>query len=585
MNVRKFLKRENILLTVIIVIFSLYFAVITFFIFTIEPISLFESITQNRLLLLSLVVLFAVMFFLVLYNVIRIIRDRVKNIEGSKFRLRLTLLFLLISLIPIVPLSLISNNMISQSINLWFDRGIEGSLVNALEVSKELYNKLADEGYREWQEQCRGCNPEEMRPESFAFIDGVLRVSHEGMLEPVFMSDYRIMAPLRELHDSEALPHASWKRVMVDNSEYLLYPIGSAADAEVDMRTDVEYFFVRKVPDYIQNYTGTISTGLQSYRTLKIIREPIKGTLILFFLAITMPFVLLSFYLSLIISRQVTVPIQELVRATRRVAEDDLEHSIEVTAKDELRLLIDSFNRMTHDLRVNKELLKHSERSAAWRDIARKIAHEIKNPLTPIKLSAERLLKQYRRDDRYSDVLTKGIETIISEVDSINDMVNEFSDFARFPDTKLEKQDIIAVIDDIIEFLRSSHAGINFHFIHGEERVYLLVDGSQIRRAMLNIIYNSINAIDENGVITIECCPSKGAGADNKWCTIAISDNGIGIDSGIRDRVFDPYFSSSDEGSGLGLAIVEKIVLDNRGRIWFDSAPGKTTFYMEFQTA
>jgi nitrogen fixation/metabolism regulation signal transduction histidine kinase len=93
----------------------------------------------------------------------------------------------------------------------------------------------------------------------------------------------------------------------------------------------------------------------------------------------------------------VTVPIQELARATRYVAEDNLDYAIEVDAKDELRLLIDSFNRMTHDLKLNKELLKHSERSAAWRDIARRIAHEIKNPLTPIKLSAERLLKQYRR--------------------------------------------------------------------------------------------------------------------------------------------------------------------------------------------
>ena len=576
MKLRLSIKRQNIFLIIIIGIFSVYFSAITFLLFSVEPIYLFQSISQNRLLLISLILLFSIMFFLVIYNIVRIILDRVRNREGSKFRLRLTLFFLLVTLIPIVPLSLISNNLISKSINLWFVRGIEGSLFDALEVSKELYSKLADESLREWRTRCDDCSFESLRRMEFEINDGIIRLDDSGSVETVQLLDPDIIVMIQDLSDAGELPTRTWKRLTVGEAEYLFMP----AD-------DSGYYLLRKIPEHIQSYTGTISTGLQSYRTLKILREPIQSMVILFFVVITMPFVLLSFYLSLIISRQVTVPIRELAKATQHVAEDDLEYAINVGAKDELKLLIDSFNRMTRDLKLNKELLKHAERSAAWRDIARKIAHEIKNPLTPIKLSAERLLKQYGRDDRYREVLSKAIETIIAEVESITEMVNEFSHFARFPDTRRERSDIIAILDDILGFLKDTneHRDIDFQFTHDEDQVYLLVDGIQIRRAILNVIYNSINAIEKDGVISIRGYPSREKSGGVQKYTLAFSDNGVGIDADIRDKIFDPYFSTTREGTGLGLAIVEKIVLDNGGRIWLESEPGNTTFYMEFQQA
>jgi nitrogen fixation/metabolism regulation signal transduction histidine kinase len=573
----KVIKRENIFLIIVIFVFSFYFATITFFIFSVDPISLFGSITRNRLLLLSLISLFLIMFVLVIYNILNIVMDRVKNREGSKFRLRLTLFFLLVTLIPIVPLSLISNNMLSKSINLWFVSEIEGSLLNGIEVSKELYNRLADESVRELDTRCKDCDIDAIGEMEFERIDGVVRIYDSGTIQSAMDMDYGLMGTIQELQVQGEMPEDSWKRLLNEDSEYLFFKVAVGAG--------YSDYLIRKIPDYIRSYTSTISNGLQSYRTLKIVREPLKGIVILFFVVITMPFVLLSFYLSLIISRQVTVPIRALAHATRHVAEDDLDYSIDVSAKDELKLLIDSFNSMTHDLKVNKELLKHSERSAAWRDIARRIAHEIKNPLTPIKLSAERLLKLYERDDQYREVLSKGIQTIISEVENLTDMVNEFSHFARFPDTKLGRHDIIAIIEDVLDFLKDSHRGVDFRFSHTQDQAYLLVDGTQIRRAILNIIYNSLNAIREKGVVTIHCEPGEETDSKNKKYTIAITDNGVGIDRDVQESIFDPYVSTNSAGSGLGLAIVEKIVLDNRGRVWFESEPGRTTFYMELQKA
>jgi nitrogen fixation/metabolism regulation signal transduction histidine kinase len=580
MKIRKLLKKENILLTIIIIVFSFYFAAITFFTFTVElsELLVLETLTHNRLLLITLLLLFSIMLFLVVYNTIQIVIDRVKNREGSKFRLRLTLFFLLITLISIVPLSLISNNLISKSINLWFVKKIEASLIDALEVSKELYQKLSEESVAELEALCGDCELEEVAGIPFKEIDGLFSFSPlHNRFENIYLKDNVAGSILLNSITGDQLPSDTWKRVTAGDKEYLIIPVKT--------ETERILYIVRLIPEQISDYAVTISDGLQYYSTLKIIRQPNKVFIILFFLVITLPFILLAFYLSLIISRQVTAPIGALARATQRVAEDDLEYSIKVSAKDELKLLVDSFNRMTNDLRVNKELLKHSERSAAWRDIARRIAHEIKNPLTPIKLSAERILKLYKKNDRYREVLTKGINTIITEVENINEMVNEFSHFARFPDTKLGKHDIIATFYDILEFLRDTHRDIEFNFTHDEKSVYLLVDGPQVRRALLNVIYNSISAIQDSGIISVDCYPKDRPAEDKNRYIIAISDNGGGIETGIRDKIFDPYFSKNSDGSGLGLAIVEKIVLDNRGRIWFESRPGKTTFFLEFGRA
>ena len=160
-------------------------------------------------------------------------------------------------------------------------------------------------------------------------------------------------------------------------------------------------------------------------------------------------------------------------------------------------------------------------------------------------------------------------------------MVREFSRYARFPEAKLEKSDIVEIIKDLLDFLDGSYPEITFKFSSDRDKMYLLIDKNQIRMALLNCIYNSINAIENDGVVTLKIGESKRVG----YGLISITDNGRGIDEEIQDKIFQPYFSKSGKGSGLGLAIVERIVIENRGRVWFESVPGRTTFYMEFQKA
>jgi two-component system nitrogen regulation sensor histidine kinase NtrY len=570
----KFLKKQNILIISIAGLFILYFSAIIYYSFKVETIALFQSVSENNYLLYLLAGLFLIILALVLYYIIQIVTDRIRKKEGSRFRLRLTLFFLLITSIPLIPLSIISNNWISKSINLWFFGGVEESLYDAVEITRELYRRLAEESVREWEAQCVGCTLDDIRKMHFQNIDGVFSLDTDNeSFESLSSSSDQILSDIKGLNVTE-LNLETWKRINVKGREYLLIPVlGQKQETRV---------LVRVIPDFIMNKTNSISTGLQSYRTFKVIREPIKGKVILFYIVVTMPFVLLSFYLALVVSRDVTLPIRELVIGTQKVARDELNYKVEIRAKDEWNLLIDSFNRMTEELRLNKELLKYAERSAAWQDIARKIAHEIKNPLTPIKLSAERVLRQYRKNDQYREILAKGIETIITEVNNITYMVNEFSSFARFPSSKLEKNDIIQLLEDIYRFLQDTYKDIEFSFSCKEDHVYIQFDKYQVRRAFLNILYNSIHAVSEGGRIWIEAYSSPGK---EDHFTVAISDNGFGIEDEIKDKIFKPYFSKDGKGSGLGLAIVERIIYENKGRIWFESAPGQTSFYMEFAKA
>lgn len=574
MKQKRPLKRESIVLIGIISVFTAFVISVIYVSFKVEPILLLQAITKNRLLLIILLVIFGVMFVFVLYNLFQIVVDRIKNREGSRFRFRLAFFFLIIASIPIVPLSIVSNNLISKSISLWFVSGIENSLTDAIEVSKELYTKFSEECTEEWEKGCNGCTKEEIAGYQYSAIEGVfIYLDEDKRLESVYHKNRSVITDIEAFEDLD--PEMDrWKRVNINSREYLIVPSRNIELGKV--------YLVRRIPDSIQGYTEQISLGLQNYRTLKIIRDPIRVIVILFYVVVTMPIVLLTFYLSFSISKDVTVPIKELAIATQKVAADKLDYRVELEAKDELKLLIDSFNKMTEDLRVNKELVKHTERIAAWRDIARRVAHEIKNPLTPIKLSAERILKLYEKNDSYREILAKGINTIITEVNNINDMVNEFNRVARFPDTRLEPTDIVPVIDDIIEFIKTTYRDISFTFYHPEDKIYLLIDKAQIRRAFLNIFYNSINAISEKGTVTVECVRTK---AKQGYYTVSVHDKGVGITDDIKNKVFDPYFSKDGSGTGLGLTIVEKIMLDNNGRIWFESKPGDTTFYMELKQA
>ncbi len=570
--------RSTLILSLIAGFFLLYMGIIILLSTKLPSQSLIELISRNRIILYGLLFVFFVILVLVLYNLWKVVIDRIRNVEGSRLRFRLTVSFLLVALIPIIPLSIISNNLISRSINLWFMSGIEESLIDAINVSKLLFKEYSDDAVGEFKSRYSKYSlnelPKALEVNNPVKIDGIfLYDKSNNILQELYANKF-----VKDIEFSEKIfsnIKNSWERISFNGNSFIITPI---------LFENTKILLIKKLPPQMTAYSNSISKGLQSYRTLKIIRKPIKkAMIILFYIVVTLPFLLLSFYLSLFISEDITTPIKELVVATEKIADNKFDYRVELESKNELKTLIDAFNDMVDELRINREIIKYSERSHAWQDIAKKLAHEIKNPLTPIKLSAERILKQYKNEDEYKKVLEKGIRTIIDEVNNINEMVSEFSNFARLPSAKMENVNVVEMLKQLISFLSSSYKDIGFDINTPKDNILIFVDKNQIRRALLNIIYNSINAIKEAGKPDGRIEMAILLKRENNRVVIAVSDNGPGIDDEIKEKIFNPYFSKIGKGSGLGLAIVEKIVYDNKGRLWFDSKPGRTTFFMEFE--
>lgn len=204
-------------------------------------------------------------------------------------------------------------------------------------------------------------------------------------------------------------------------------------------------------------------------------------------------------------------------------------------------------------------------RVAAWREVAQRIAHEIKNPITPIKLNAQRMLRrfgdQFQGED--AEVFSTCLESIITQVDSLRDLVNEFSKFSRLPTNKPVSADIAEIVKEVIRLYDSSYPDIRFTFESNQLLPEIPLDKEQMNRVFVNLFTNSIAALEEGrpAVISVTLQYLQ----DVSTVRIEVADNGVGVPKALRERVLEPYFSTKDEGTGLGLAIVHKIITDHRG--------------------
>lgn len=223
--------------------------------------------------------------------------------------------------------------------------------------------------------------------------------------------------------------------------------------------------------------------------------------------------------------------------------------------------------------------LQRAQRVAAWREVARRIAHEIKNPLTPIQLSAQRLRRRYK--DKFFDdgqVFDECTNTIITQVEILKNMVNEFYNFARMPATKPSPNDLNQIINETLPLYREAHRNITFDFNSSETLPVLKLDRNQIKRALINILDNAVAAIGNKGKVTLSTFYEDSM----ETAGVEIADDGCGVSPGEKARLFEPYFSTKKSGTGLGLTIVNSIISDHHGYIRVkDNHPKGTIFRIE----
>jgi signal transduction histidine kinase len=286
--------------------------------------------------------------------------------------------------------------------------------------------------------------------------------------------------------------------------------------------------------------------------------------------------VLLGALLSLWASERVTRPVERLAATVRRVAAGEWDARAAVRSRDEIGQLAADFNAMTEQLVDQKRRMLQAERVAAWREIARRLAHELKNPLFPLQITIENLRRvRETKPSEFEEVFEESTRALLVELGQLKSIVNQFSDFAKMPAPRFEACDINQVVRDAT-LLFEAHT-IKLDLQLADRLPPVLADPEQVGRALRNLILNAMDAMPNGGTITI-----RTSAASTQRVAIEVIDTGQGLTQEEIERLFTPYYTTKHHGTGLGLAIVQSVVADHKGTVSAGSEPGKgTTFRLE----
>ncbi|MBP9752247.1 MAG: HAMP domain-containing protein [Proteobacteria bacterium] len=353
----------------------------------------------------------------------------------------------------------------------------------------------------------------------------------------------------------------------------------------LDPVEDIYLYIGKTIDKRILDHLQMNDKALNLYSNLEKKRSGFEVTFLIVFSTIVILLLFLAIWFGLNIANRIVYPVSELIQAAQKVSHGNLEVYVENQKfNNELDTLIESFNIMTNQLKKQQSDLIVSQRKATWSDIARKIAHEIKNPLTPIQLSAERLKRRYLKEIQSDPkVFEQCINTIIRQVEHIETLVREFSSFARMPEAIMQTFDLVDLLSENIAFIENANSKIEFEKVFLCDRYIFYGDRQQISQVFLNLLQNSVNALVENHIHLPKIRVSLKPELNNSF-TIIFEDNGIGFPKMGREKLTEPYYTTRQQGTGLGLAIVEKIVTDHEGDISFsDSQLGGAMVILTFK--
>ncbi len=291
-------------------------------------------------------------------------------------------------------------------------------------------------------------------------------------------------------------------------------------------------------------------------------------------------FLIIVIGLTVVVSRKITHPLKAIQLKMGQLSLGKRNEKIEYKGKDEIGQLVIEYNRMVEELSQSAEKLAKTEREMAWREMARQIAHEIKNPLTPMKLSIQYLEKANKDNaSDFDEKLKKVSTTLIDQIDKLSSIASEFSNFAKMPIAKRKRIDVVEVLLQCVSLFDKSH-NVDINVVdHNIDNYWIYADPEQMNSVFNNLLKNAIQSIPSKrkGIIDVNIKSNK------EYIIIKITDNGLGINEEIQEKLFSPNFTTKSSGMGLGLAIVKNIVVNSKGKIWFKTKIDHgTSFYVEF---
>jgi two-component system nitrogen regulation sensor histidine kinase NtrY len=672
------------------------------------------------------IILLLLLFFLVIRNLVKLIFERKQRILGAKLRTKLVAAFVSLSLVPTLLLFLVAVGFITSSMEKWFSVQVEQSLQGSLEVAQTYYRDFANNAIHYGRQISRSISQKDlvdgkktdglknfMERQRIEYNLGIIEIFSKDLKQVAMVTDADIPdnplpAPNKELLEESLKGKEVSKTRVLGSGELItgVVPIYAFPSGKGSVIGAVVTNFY--VPKSLAAKMVGISKAFRDYKHLKILRKPIKSSYLMALLMVTLLIIFSATWFGFYLAKGITIPIQQLAEGTEKVASGDLDFHIDIAAKDEIGKLVNSFNKMTHDLKAGKDqlektnidleqrkeyieiilksiaagvisidkegsistinksaermlgiegdkvlgkryrevlnpeyrevakewireinstrkdtiekqvtvnskgqsltLLVHitvlrsetgsfmgivaifddltqlvkAQRVAAWREVARRIAHEIKNPLTPIQLSAQRLRKRY--GDKLTEdgaVFDECTNTIMKQTGELKELVDEFSNFARMPAAKPNPNNLSEIINEVLLLFKQAHKDITFEHTCEDGIPIMNLDRDQIKRVMINLFQNAVSAIettDNGGEVVVR----TGYNDELQMITTEVRDTGCGIPEEDKARLFEPYFSTKKSGTGLGLAIVNTIVSDHNGYIRVkDNLPKGTKFIIE----
>ena len=537
-----------------------------------------------QLLLVSNIALLFVFFIIVFKEVKNSLKNNI-DVSGSKANRKYITFFSLFTLIPSILISIFSLFLLSFALDQYLDKKIISAVNNSYDIAKSyvdnVKNKIESDIVLVGIDLNKNVNSFYDNPNRFKTILMTQKLIRN--IDEIHLIDSLGNLILSTEAKADFIPPSNDDMEIVFNDERPHKIINSlenrsAALLKLNEYIDTYLYVVKFLDERISNYLIDSERAINFYYTVENKQTGIKVSFILIYLVIVSLLLFLSISIAIRFSSRFFRSINNLISASSSIGMGNLDIKVPVIKTDkDMEILNNNFNLMIEKLKSQQSKLLINERHEAWEDLARKLAHEIKNPLTPIQLTIDRLKNKYAEmiSLKEKDNYTEYLKLIVKQIKQIENLVNEFSDFARMPKPILKDNDLVLILKENINLLKELDKSITINFIYKPDNVFFNCDNEQLGRVFFNLIKNSIESIQEkyldntnfNGKIDIEIINKY----DYIEFIICDNGNGFGVLKENINNFLKPYFTTKKKGTGLGLAIVNKIINDHNGSIDFIS--------------
>ena len=558
----------------------------------------FIELNQNNLqnLLIVNILLLLSLFVLIFLEIKKSIRNDIDK-DGLKSNKKYITYFSLFTLIPSILISIFSLFLFSFALEKYFDKKVTTVVNNSYELAKsyveEVRNKIESDIILiafDTNKSAKFLNDNKKEYVRFLKTQKLIRD-----IDEIHIIDQNKELLFTNIDDrTKYIPPIDKTLKLVLDDDRPLKIINapeniSAAIIRLQAFENRFLYVVKYLDKDISKYLNESQEAINFYYTVEERSTGIKISFAIIYIIIVTLLLFISITIAIRFSSRFFRSINNLISASTAIGEGDLTTKVpEIKTDKDLEILNKNFNSMIVRLKNQQDKLIINERYEAWGNLARKLAHEIKNPLTPIQLSIDRIKEKYIQqvDKNEKDNFEENLKIINNQIKQIGNLVNEFSDFARMPKPVLKKNDLIKIIHENIKLLSEIDSSIKIDLDYKNPSILLECDKEQISRVIFNLIKNSIESIQQKAektsnfdkIITIEIFER------NNQIYIIIKDSGLGfenIKNNIKD-ILNPYFTTKKNGTGLGLSIVNKIINDHNGEINFVSIPNGAKIEIRF---